>query len=77
MSKIEFKWLGSPDPEIISGTASYFFAADDQSIAIDLPNFSTALNLHKFMESVYSGGMISGANAVQIAVSNVLSNIVR
>lgn len=70
-----FRWIGSPDPEIKSGRAIFFYDADNQRFEIDLPDFSSALALDLFIKAVYRGGKIEGAQAVNWSVQHALRNV--
>ena len=70
-----FQWIGSPDPEIRSGRAIFFYDADNQRFEIDLPDFSSALALDLFIKAVYRGGKIEGAQAVNWSVQHALRNV--
>lgn len=71
------QWVGSQDPDIKSGLATYFYSYDDQQLTLALPDFMTAMLLDQFIKSVYQGGQLQGAKQVEFAVQNALKEMLR
>ena len=71
------QWLGSSDPDQKSGKVMFFYPNDGQEISFELPDFTTAFLLDKFIQSVYQGGKLEGAKIVQFAVQNAMKEVVK
>ena len=75
MSSPTMKLVGSTDPEIKSGRATFTYSDDKQSMVLDLPDFAAAYALDRFIQSVYFGGKIAGAQQVSSAVQHTLKTL--
>ena len=70
-----FQWVGSSDPEVGSGKAT-FFAGEEYQISLDLPDFVIAHQMSEFISKVYNEGKTDGINVVRWAVDNATRTVV-
>lgn len=71
------QWVGSQDPDVKSGLATYFYLYDDQQITLALPDFMTAILLDQFIKSVYQGGQMQGAKQIEFAVQDAIKKVLK